>query len=295
MKIKTNILLTGSSGFVGQHFLSYNKEKYEVQTVSLQKTAIEDIDFNKIDTIVHSAGIAHKMTKIGDQIYFDVNTTLTAEFAKAAKAQGVKHFIYLSSVKVFDDTEKNTIFNEVSACNPTDAYGKSKYEGEQLLLKLNSNDFKVSIVRPPLIYGANVKGNMIRFLELGNSNYFLPLGNLGNRRTMVFIDNLIELINKIIDTQVSGTFIAGDAEPISTTYLISEIRNNLGKQQRLFLLPNFFIKILTSIKPAIINRLYGSLEFDTTGTNTKLNFHPPYTSKEGIKAMTNWYKTQYKK
>ena len=109
---------------------------------------------------------------------------------------------------------------------------------------------------------------------------------------MVFLDNLIALINRIIDTRTSGIFLAGDDKPISTTFLISEIRKNLGRKRRLFSMPLLLKTLLKKIKPGFAIRLYGSLEMDTSHTNKRLNFVPPYTIEDGIKEMVNDFKNK---
>jgi nucleoside-diphosphate-sugar epimerase len=285
------ILLTGATGFVGQRYIEYCKDKYKIQCVSLQKESISNLSFNHINTIVHLAGKAHQMQKIDDQIYFDVNYTLTKELADAAKAAGVKHFIFISTIKVFGEHQQG-VLNEKSPCLPqNDPYGESKLQAEKYLQSIEDDSFIVSIIRPPLIYGPGVKGNLIRFLELGNKPYPLPFKNLKNRRTMVFLDNFIELINRIIDTKQSGIFLASDESPISTEKLITEIRINLGKKPNLFETPDFMKRMLGLVKPEFALRLFGSLEMDTSDSFKRLDFKPPYSIEFGIKSMTDWYKS----
>jgi len=171
--LKKCILLTGASGFIGQGFIELNSEKYNIESHSLQKNKVSDIDFSRIYSVVHLAGIAHQMQKIDNQIYFDVNHHLTVELAKAAKANGVTHFLFMSTIKVYGEKKENEVLTEYSTCNPEDAYGKSKLQAEQALQQLESDTFKVSIVRPPLVYGPRVKGNMIRLIQL--ADWSIPL------------------------------------------------------------------------------------------------------------------------
>ena len=288
---KKSIFLTGYTGFVGQRFLPYNTERYDIKPLSLKNEKISIIDFKGIDSIVHLAGKAHQMQKIDDQIYFDVNYTLTKELADAAKAAGVKHFIFISTIKVFGEHQQS-VLTEKSPCLPqNDPYGESKLKAEKYLQSIEDDNFIVSIIRPPLIYGPGVKGNLIRFLELGNKPYPLPFKNLKNRRTMVFLDNFIELINRIIDTKQSGIFLASDESPISTEKLISEIRLNLGKKPNLFETPDYMKKMLGFVKPEFALRLFGSLEMDTSDSFKRLDFKPPYSIEHGIKSMVDWYKS----
>lgn len=290
--MKKTILITGASGFVGKRYLVYNKDKYTIMPVSLRKTTPEQIDYSKVDTIVHLAGMAHQMQKIDDQIYFDVNYELTKNFAQAAKNNKVKHFIFISTIKVFGEHQK-AVLNENSPCEPVnDPYGESKLKAEQVLEKMNDDEFCVSIVRPPLVYGPGVKGNLIRFLELANKSYPLPFKAVDNKRTMVFLDNLIELINRLTDAPQNGIFLAGDRAPISTTTLISTMRKQMGKSPNLFVMPTPFKALLKMLKPGLAIRLYDSLEMNTSNTNQRLNFEPPYSIEEGIKSMTDWFKNK---
>jgi nucleoside-diphosphate-sugar epimerase len=289
-EIKT-ILLTGGSGFVGQRYIVYSKDSYIIKPVSLQKKNISEVAFKNIDVIVHLAGMAHQMQKIDDQIYFDVNYTLTKNFADAAKSAGVKHFIFVSTIKVFGEYQKGVLTEKAPCLPQNDPYGESKLKAEQYLQSIENDNFIISIIRPPLIYGPGVKGNLIRFLELGNKPYPLPFKNLKNRRTMVFLDNFIELINRIIETKQSGIFLASDENPISTEKLISEIRLNLGKKPNLFETPDFIKKMLGLVKPEFTLRLFGSLEMDASDSFKRLDFKPPYSIEYGIKRMVDWYKT----
>jgi nucleoside-diphosphate-sugar epimerase len=289
--MKPTILLTGATGFVGLRYVEYNKEHYNIRPLSLQKTKVEDVDFSNMDAVVHLAGMAHQMQKIDPQIYFDVNFDLTKALAIRAKAAGVKQFIFVSTIKVFGE-HHTSVLNEKSPCEPiNDPYGQSKLDAEEFLKTLEDDSFTVAIVRPPLIYGPNVKGNLIRFLKLADTNYPLPFKGIDNRRTMVFLDNLIALLNTIVDKKSSGLYLASDNQPISTTYLISEMRIQMGKSPNLFAIPSLFTSILSKVKPEFALRLYGSLEMDATESNKKINFTPPYSIEEGIKTMVQWYKT----
>jgi UDP-glucose 4-epimerase len=130
---------------------------------------------------------------------------------------------------------------------------------------------------------------MIRLLELAEKNIPLPFGHTKNARSMVYLDNLIAMINHIIEKKPAGIFIGGDALPLSTDQLISLIRKSLGKNPGLISLPDFMRNILKQLKPALYSRLFGSFEVDNSSTNKKLNFIPPYSSEEGITEMVKWY------
>jgi nucleoside-diphosphate-sugar epimerase len=280
--------VTGSTGFVGKRLMQYNKERFLLLPLDLRNTDMGSMDLRGMDAIVHLAGKAHQMTPIDDQIYYDVNYEITKKLARAAIEQHVPHFIYVSSTKVYGDDIKEKL-NEQSACSPSDAYGVSKLKAERCLQELESDDFKIAIVRPPLVYGPEVKGNMIKLLALAKKKYPLPFGNTANARSMVYVDNLIELINVIIDKKATGIFIAGDVAPVSTSQLISLIRKSFGKSSSLISIPGFIRNLVRQLKPAFYNRLFGSFVVDNSDTNRRLNFKPPYTTEDGVKQMVNWF------
>jgi nucleoside-diphosphate-sugar epimerase len=288
------ILITGGSGFVGKYILANKSAKYRFMPVSLREQAPENIDFTGVHAVLHLAGLAHQMQKVPDQLYFDINTTLTARLADAAKSAGVPHFLFVSTIKAFGERE-DIVLKEDTPCDPVnDPYGQSKLDAELYLGTLKCDTFKVSIVRPPLIYGPEVKGNLIRLLGLSNSPWPLPFGGIDNRRTMVSLANLQALLFRILDTQKEGLFLASDRNPISTSYLIRTMRKEMGRSARLFALPGFIKNILSKIKPELSIRLFGSLEMDPTATNQQLQFTPPQSTEDGLLEMINWYKSTIK-
>lgn len=286
---KLRLVVTGASGFVGRRFTALNKDTFDILPVSLRNTGVEHINLEGVHCIVHLAGKAHEMNPVPDQVYYDVNYTLTKKLAEEARRKGVPHFVYASSVKVYGD-EVTAILDEKSHCIPTDAYGKSKLQAEEMLQNMSGLNFKVAIVRPPLVYGPEVKGNMIRLLQLADKNYPLPFGNISNKRSMVYLDNLVMLINTIIYLQATGIYIAGDQQPVSTGFLVRTIRKHLDKPENIVSLPFVVKKLLQTVKPALFTRLYGSYVIDNTSTNKRLDFTPPFSTEAGIAKMVQWYR-----
>jgi UDP-glucose 4-epimerase len=284
------VLVTGATGFVGQRFMERSNGRYKLVPVSLRNARPKDIDLTGIDTIVHLAGKAHDMQLKDEKVYFDINYELTKELGIHAWQSGVKHFIYVSSVKVYGEGS-DTVLDENSDCHPEDPYGKSKLKGEKAAQGL---PITVSIVRPPVVYGPGVKGNIIRLLQAVDKGRPLPLGKTGNHRSMVFLDNLIELIQRVIDTGTPGIFVPTDEQPISTDVLIKLMSQKLGKKITLISIPGFMRKIMKAVKPGLYKRLFGSFVIDNWRTNRKLNFKPPYSTEYGVEQMVNWYKEQKK-
>lgn len=292
MKNSMNIVITGSSGFIGTNFIKMSPN-FIIKEVDLLTTQIEMIDFSGIDSILHLAALVHQMKGAPEDLYFKVNRDLAFNVAQRAKEYGVKHFVLMSTGKVYGESSKETyLFNEESPCNPLDPYGISKLEAEQLIKGLEDENFKVAIIRSPLVYGSGVKANMFNLIKLVDKIAILPFGGINNFRSVVYIGNLVALLQHIINNQVSGIFIAGDKSPISTTELVKLIGKGLGKKRRLIKVPKWILKIASYIKPAFVDRLFGSLVLDNSHTNDFLKYIPPYSSEEGLRDMVAWYKTR---
>lgn len=285
-----NLAITGSSGFIGTNFINHSSD-INIVDVDLLTHKVKEIDFASIESVLHLAALVHQMKGAPEDQYFKINCDLAYEVAKKAKDKGVKQFVFMSTAKVFgESTTDKPGWNEDSECHPLDPYGLSKYEAEKLLLGLRDENFKVAIVRSPLVYGVGVKANMYNLVKLVHKIPILPLGGIKNRRSMVYVGNLVALLKHIIETQASGIFIAGDREPLSTTALVELIAKASKKRIYLLKVPRFALRVAKSIKPSIVDRLFGSLELDNSSTNEKLGFVPPFTSEEGIRQMVEWYK-----
>lgn len=279
------LLITGSSGFVGSYFINKYKEKYEIKTFSFLKDNVATLDCSGLDVVLHLSALVHQMGGASKEEYEKVNVTQTLELAKKAKESGVKHFVFMSTVKVYGE-ETKSIYTESTSCHPEDKYGKSKLKAELELLKLEDDNFKVSIVRTPIVYGYGVKANIKSLVNLVNKVSVLPFGYIENKRSMVYIGNLCHLVDEVIEQQKSGVFLASDDEHLSTSRLIELIAKNLDKKVYLIKIP-FFETLLKIAKPSFHKRLYGSLEVDNHITKEKLNLKNPYSVEDGIRLMIN--------
>ena len=278
-----NLLITGSNGFVGNYFINKYKGKYEIKTFSFLKDDINSLDCIDLDVVFHLSALVHQMGGASVDEYERVNVTQTLKLAKKAKESGVKHFVFMSTVKVYGE-ETNSVYTEHSECHPEDEYGKSKLRAEIELQKLENDAFRVSIIRTPIVYGYGVKANIKSLVKLVNKIPILPFGDIENRRSMVYIGNLCHLVDVVIEQQKAGIFLASDDEPLSTTRLIELIAKNLGKKVYLVKIP-FFETLLKLLKPSFYKRLYGSLKVDNSITKEKLSLKNPYSVEEGIKLM----------
>ncbi len=284
------VIVTGAGGFIGKRLIEINDDtEFKLIPLSLRNQSVFAVDLCGADAIIHLAGKAHDLSRADPQIYYDINYTLTKSLAEKAVQQNVSHFIYVSTIKVYG-AETGSILNEHSPCHPVDAYGKSKLQAEIFLQNMQSKNFKVAIVRPPLVYGAGVKGNMLRLINLATKNTPLPFAKINNRRSMVYVDNLIELLHTILREKASGIFLTSDEAPLSTEELLIMIKKNLGKKNNFISLPKGVRKVLKFIKPNVYQRLFGSLVIDNSETNKLLNFKPKYSTDFGIKQMVEWFK-----
>ena len=277
------LLLTGSSGFIGSYFQSCYGDKYDIETFSFLKDDFDSLDLTQVDIIIHLSALVHQMGGAAQDEYARVNVNNTLLLAQKAKQSGVKQFVFMSSVKVYGE-ESDTPYTEITKCEPQDDYGKSKLEAEKKLMEIKDDDFTVSILRTPIVYGTGVKANIQNLIKLVNKVPILPFGGIENRRSMVYIGNLCKLIDKLCETQLSGIFLAGDDRPISTTKLIELIAKELDKTIYLVKIP-FFEPLLKSFKPSFHKRLYESLEVDNRLTKEILNMKNPYSVEQGIKYM----------
>lgn len=275
-----NMLITGSSGFVGSYFINKYKNKYEIKSFSFLKDDFETLECNDINVVFHLSALVHQMGGASASEYEKVNVTQTLELAKKAKESDVKHFVFMSTVKVYGE-ETDDVYRENSICNPKDEYGKSKFKAERELQRLEDKNFKVSIIRTPIVYGYGVKANIKNLINLVNKVSLLPFGRIENKRSMVYIGNLCHLVDIVIEQKKAGLFLACDDKPLSTTKLIELIAQELDKKVYLIEVP-FFESLLKLVKPSFHKRLYGSLEVDNRITKDRLNLVNPYSVEDGI-------------
>ena len=285
---KKTLMITGASGFIGSNFIERYKDKYKIIPMDLLKIKPEEMEFNGVDTVLHLAALVHQMQGAPREKYFEVNTELTKRVAEEAKKQGVKHFVFYSTVKVYgydgDLYNHNMILNEESECNPVnDPYGESKWEAEKILRALENDNFKVGIIRPPMVYGKGVKGNMESLIKLVKLLPILPFNYDKNRRSLVNIENLMYLTTLVIDKEAQGVFLPLDEKNISLKEIVEGIEKAyiLKRINIPMIQPIFWI--LTKVKPNIMVRLFGTLQFDNKITKEKLGYTSKLEYVEGIK------------
>lgn len=281
------ILLTGGTGFVGSYFLKNYSESFQVCSYSLSKSGIEGIK-NSFDSVIHLSAIVHQKKTIPTEIYERVNVENTLELARKVKKEGCRHFVFLSSVKVYGE-ESELPYNESSVCLPLDDYGKSKLKAEEQLRLLEDDNFKVSIIRSPLVYGPRAKANMKSLLGLVQWLPIIPLGGIKNKRSIVFVGNLCHLINVLVLEPKSGIFLAADDNFISTSELIKKLA--LYSERKVKLIPSLLVaEVLKLFLPGFYRRLFLDLYLDNSETVRKLHYKNPFSTDEGIKLMVESFK-----
>lgn len=284
------ILITGKNSYIGNQIEDWTREdpNYDVTKISLKDNQWKAMDFSIYDTVIHLAGIVHK--KEGDvprEKYFEVNRNLTEAVAKKAKAQGVSQFIFFSTMAVYGesgDLERRVVITSETEEAPNNAYGLSKLEGEQILRAMECSKFKVAILRPPMIYGKGCPGNYGRLRKLALKWPVYP--NLNNQRSMLYIDNLLELIRGILDQKLQGTFYPQDEEYVDTLDMIKEIRSTHNKKTRVL---NFMKPMLLMIgkNSNTVNKAFGNLCYHKCLSVVKEVEYQKVALREGIKHIEN--------
>lgn len=263
MKKKT-LMITGASGFIGSNFIKKYRDEYNIVPVCLIENKPEDLDYTEVDTILHLAALVHQMKGAPEEKYFEVNTGLTRRLAISAKEAGVKHFVFYSTVAVWGTHgyfDYNKVITLETSLNPLTPYAKSKYDAEEVLNMLRNDNFKISILRPPMVYGKDCPGNMKKLEKLVDILPILPFGNDENKRTIVHVDKLLEETNIVIQNEKEGIFIPKDEKDLSIKKILEYILKEKKKKIILIKLPKLGERILHKIKPRIVESLYGSLVF----------------------------------
>ena len=239
------ILITGAGSYVGESVRRYilsTSSDFEIDAVDTMNDAWKEAEFSKYDVVYHVAGIAHvnadpKM----EPLYYKVNRDLTIEVARAAKAAGVKQFIFMSSQIVFHESQslKTEVLTSETKENPNGFYGDSKLQAELGIKPLEDENFKVCILRPCMIYGPNAKGNFPRLAKLATKVPLFPEWH--NKRSMLYIDNLAEFVKQAVLRGLSGTFYPQNRELADTVEIIRFFAKAAGHKVWITRLLNPFV------------------------------------------------------
>jgi len=262
------ILITGANSYIGMSFEKYMSQwpdRYQVDTVDMIDGSWRDKDFSGYDVVYHVAGIAHSdsgnISPERAKLYYAVNSDLTVETAKKAKADGVTQFIFMSSAIVYGESApigKQKMITADTPVSPANSYGDSKVQAENGILPLNDDQFKVVVLRPPMIYGPGSKGNYPILAKLARKLPVFPVVN--NSRSMLYIDNLMEFVRLMVENEEEGIFWPQNKEYSNTSELVALIAAAHGK--RILMLQGFgwALKLLGHFT-ALVNKAFGSLSY----------------------------------
>lgn len=263
------ILITGANSYIGTSFEAYLRQwpdQYAVTTVDMIDGSWRQTSFAGYDTVYHVAGIAHsdsgKITEEKKALYYKINTDLTVETAQKAKADGVKQFIFMSSAIVYGDSApvgQPKMITKDTPVSPANCYGDSKVQAENGIRPLADDGFKVVILRPPMIYGKGSKGNFPLLVKLADNLPAFP--KVSNRRSMLYIGNLVEFVRLMIDHEEEGVFWPQNAEYSNTSDMVRQIAAANGRKLLLIPCLTWLLK-LAGRATGLVNKAFGNLSYD---------------------------------
>lgn len=306
------ILVTGANGFVGRHLCDSLPQK-GIHTYALLRKHSKEIKVNEqfivedyltfdqwqkilkgIDAVIHTAGLAHVKERC-DKDYQDINTEMTKRLALECAKAGVKRFVFISSTHVHVSSSINGILTPTSPLNPRTSYGKSKLLAEEALREVEkSSDLEVVVVRPPLVYGPHVKGNVRSLLKAIRKNIPLPFAKTQNQRSMVCVDNLVDALALCAThPKAKGkTYFISDDRALSVGELIQRLAKGMGRKAHLFYFPEILLRIPLKLlgKEETLEKITGSLQLDISDIQRDLGWKPVISASEGLKKTAHSFR-----
>lgn len=325
------ILVTGANGFVGKALCASVLEKGHglrkalrhssgpvpaIQNDVKEKSTESDVAYvesigcdtewsqalEQVDVVIHLAARVHVMHENANDPLAEfrrVNAEGTEHLARSAAASGVRRLVYVSSIKVNgEETSDGHIYSEKDIPAPLDPYGSSKWEAEQLLQRVaQETGMEIVIVRPPLVYGAGVKGNFAQMMRVIARGLPLPLASVRNKRDLVYVGNLVDalIVCATHPAAAGNTYLISDGEPVSTPELLGRLALALGVTPHTFHFPPALLKLAGRLvgRSAQLERLLGSLQVDSGKIRRELNWNPPYSLQQGLQATAVWYRNSH--
>jgi nucleoside-diphosphate-sugar epimerase len=322
MSNPVRVLVTGASGFIGQHLCSELAAAGLTVRAAVRKPCeaflqcdqqiIGGIEYykeyyknwsavtSKINVVVHLAARTHVLSRKAREdlaAFREVNVEGTRILAQVCVRAGIRRFVLLSTIKaVGEKTDSGECFSEVSPCRPCDPYGISKWEAEQVLREVAAGSAtEVVILRAPLVYGPRVGANFLRLLRAIDRRTILPLASVHGRRSLLFVGNLASAVRSAIDHPAAAdqVFHVADQESVSTKELVFRLGELLKKPARLLPVPVGLLRVAGAIsgRSKDIQRLTGSLLVSTDKIQSRLGWSPPFSLSEGLARTVEWYRS----
>jgi nucleoside-diphosphate-sugar epimerase len=317
---RRRLLLTGATGFVGRALLQrLGAEGRAVRVlrrsegsspaltgVSVDVVEVGDLEtatldahlFLGVDAVIHLAARVHQMSEdaeTAEAMHFRANAVATERLAEAASRFGVRRFVYMSSIKVNGERTNDAPYSAANTPSPVDAYGRSKWAAEQALFKLAADsNMSVAVIRPCLVVGPGAKGNLAVLARLLSAGIPLPLRAVANRRSMVSLENLVDLILRAIDEDYSGLRLglAADDVPVSTPEMVQALASGLGRSARLLAVPAGLLRHLGRWTGRMeqVGRVLDDLVVDNESAKASFNWSPRQTTVDALRAMGEAYR-----
>lgn len=306
------VLVTGAGGFVGRPLCQrLVRDGHEVIAAVRRETASvpgvhsmvtgdlrEIVDWRMVDgcdVVVHLAAHVHRMamTPSDVRLFEEVNVVATSKLVAAAKRAGVRRVVMLSTAKVHGETSGHTPFVESAAVAPEDDYARSKLDAE---LAVRESGVPFVILRPPLVYGPGVKANFLDLMRAVWARRPLPLGLIDNRRSFVFVGNLVNLVARCLTADLSSesTFLVRDDEDVSSRELVTRVASALGVKERLLPVPVTLLKFAGAMmgQRKRMSRLLDSFQINDGRVRRELNWSPPFSMKQGLAETAEWFQKE---
>lgn len=280
-----NILITGTNSYIGmsvEQYLAKWPNKYKVTTIDVKNFNASIWNWSNYDVVYHVAGVVHSnerhMSKKSKENYYIVNTDLTAKVAKKAKKDKVRQFIFMSSMSVYGEGApigRQRIIDLNTKATPTNFYGDSKLKGEERLNALRDENFKVCILRPPMIYGKGSKGNFSQLVRISKKLPIFPA--VKNQRSMLYIINLCEFVRLMIDNCEEGVFFPQNKSYSCTSSIVCEMAKIQGKKMMMIRCEKG-LKLLSYFTP-LVNKAFGNMTYELSMSDYKENYQIVSTKK----------------
>lgn len=301
------VLVTGANGFVGSALVDYLRAREDAVIAATRAPSENAVSVGDItgatdwsaalagcDAVVHVAARVHQMKEQAENaeaLYRQTNVEGTVNLARQAVAAGVRRFVFLSSIKAMGEAGH---FAEAMPCRPEDAYGRSKREAEEALLKLSvETGLEVVILRLPLVYGPGVKGNFLSLMGIVKKGLPLPFGAVRNARSLLYLGNLLDVIALCLAHPAARgrIYLPSDGAEVSTAQLIRAIASAMGRKTTLIPVPTSLMLTAAGMlgKGPAAARLLGDLSVDSSPLFRELGWRPPFTMEDGLKSTAVWY------